>query len=52
MTIVSEAREAEIRARLPLGERVSSIASFMNVDEDEARRLIARGRRIAWERVA
>jgi hypothetical protein len=57
--MVSEAKMENVKAALAWNvaalldkqERVSSIASFMNVDQDEAKRLIQRGRRIARERV-
>lgn len=58
MKQVSEAKMDNVKAALawkvadllPREERVASICSFMKVNEDEARRLIARGRRIARER--
>lgn len=51
MRDVKAALASNIAGLLPERERVASIASFMKIEEDEARKLIARGRRIARERV-
>lgn len=56
---VNEARMEDVKAgiahevakALPKSERVASVKGLLQCDEDEARRLIARGRRIARERV-
>lgn len=60
MTMVSEARMADVKAGIAAEiarimrpkEKVEAVAKVLQVDEDEARRLIARGRRIARERAS
>lgn len=41
----------EFADALPLAERVPAVAVLLNADEDEARELIARGRRLARRKV-
>jgi hypothetical protein len=40
----------EVARMLPKAERVASVKGLLQCDEDEARELIARGRRIAREK--
>lgn len=58
MTMISEARMDDLKASIAAEiasvnkrrERVETVAKTLQIEEDEARRLIARGRRIARER--
>lgn len=42
----------EVAMMLPKSERVASVKGLLQCDEDEARELIARGRRLAREKAS